>query len=35
MIATDPRTARAKITEQTLWGSYSIAGVGAPPYEFT
>lgn len=28
-------TAQARITEQTPWGSYSIAGVGAPPYELT
>jgi hypothetical protein len=26
------RTAAAKITERTPWGSYSIAGVGAPPF---
>jgi Domain of unknown function (DUF4873) len=35
MITPDSSIARAKITEQTPWGSYSIAGVGAPPYEFT
>ena len=23
----------ARITEQTPWGNYSIAGVGAPPYD--
>jgi hypothetical protein len=26
------RTAEARITEQTPWGSYSVAGVGAPPF---
>jgi hypothetical protein len=26
-------TAQARISEQTPWGSYSIAGVGAPPFE--
>jgi cation diffusion facilitator CzcD-associated flavoprotein CzcO len=34
-ISTDAARARARITEQTPWGSYSIAGVGAPPYELT
>jgi len=34
-ITTDRLTTQAKITEQTPWGSYSIAGVGAPPYECT
>ena len=34
-IATDARSAQARITEQTPWGSYSIAGIGAPPYEVT
>ncbi|HEX9176678.1 MAG TPA: DUF4873 domain-containing protein, partial [Mycobacterium sp.] len=34
-ITTDTLTAQAKITEQTPWGSYSIAGIGAPPYEVT
>jgi cation diffusion facilitator CzcD-associated flavoprotein CzcO len=32
LLGVDGRTARARITEQTPWGSYSIAGVGAPPY---
>jgi Domain of unknown function (DUF4873) len=26
------RTASARITERTPWGSYSVAGVGAPPF---
>jgi cation diffusion facilitator CzcD-associated flavoprotein CzcO len=26
-------TVQARITEQTPWGSYSVAGVGAPPFE--
>ncbi len=26
------RTAAARITEQTPWGTHSVAGVGAPPY---
>nr|WP_108637946.1 DUF4873 domain-containing protein [Mycobacterium rhizamassiliense] len=26
------RTAPARITEQTPWGTHSVAGVGAPPY---
>ncbi len=34
-ITTDALTAQARITEKTPWGSYSIVGVGAPPYEFT
>ena len=34
-ITTDTVTAQAKITEQTPWGSYSIVGIGVPPYEFT
>lgn len=34
-ITTSVLRAQARITEQTPWGSYSIAGVGAPPYEFT
>ena len=34
-IATDALSAQARITEQTPWGSYSIAGIGAPPYELT
>ncbi|MFZ0833498.1 MAG: DUF4873 domain-containing protein [Mycobacterium sp.] len=34
-ITTDALTAQARITEQTPWGSYSIVGVGAPPYELT
>lgn len=33
-ITTDTLSAQARITEQTPWGSYSITGVGAPPYEF-
>jgi hypothetical protein len=28
----DERTAEARITEETPWG-YSIAGVGAPPFD--
>ena len=32
-LAVDGRSAPARITEQTPWGSYSIAGVGAPPFE--
>jgi hypothetical protein len=32
-LAIDTHTTRARITEQTPWGSYSIAGVGAPPFE--
>ena len=31
-LAIDGRTASARITEQTPWGTHSIAGVGAPPY---
>lgn len=31
-LAVDGRFAAARIREQTPWGSYSIAGVGAPPY---
>jgi hypothetical protein len=31
-LAIDDRSAAARITEQTPWGSYSIAGVGAPPF---
>jgi Domain of unknown function (DUF4873) len=31
-LAVDGRFAPARITERTSWGSYSIAGVGAPPY---
>jgi len=31
-ISTDTHTADARITERTPWGSYSIAGVGTPPY---
>jgi cation diffusion facilitator CzcD-associated flavoprotein CzcO len=27
------RTAHARITEHTPWGSYSVAGVGAPPFD--
>lgn len=26
------RTAQAQLTEVTPWGTYSVAGVGAPPY---
>ncbi len=33
-IRTDAARAQARITEETPWG-YSIAGVGAPPYELT
>jgi cation diffusion facilitator CzcD-associated flavoprotein CzcO len=29
------RTAPARITEQTPWGTHSVAGVGAPPYALT
>ena len=32
-LAIDSHTTAARITEQTPWGSYSIAGVGAPPFE--
>ena len=32
-LAIDARCAPARITEQTPWGNYSIAGVGAPPYD--
>ncbi|MBV8965354.1 MAG: DUF4873 domain-containing protein [Mycobacteriaceae bacterium] len=32
VLTTDACTAQARITEQTPWGSYSIAGVGAPPF---
>jgi cation diffusion facilitator CzcD-associated flavoprotein CzcO len=32
-LTTGAFTSQARITEQTPWGSYSIAGVGAPPYE--
>ena len=32
-LAIDAHTTQARITEQTPWGSYSIAGVGAPPFE--
>ncbi|MBV8930277.1 MAG: diiron oxygenase [Mycobacteriaceae bacterium] len=31
-LTVDGRTAQARITEQTPWGSYSIAGTGAPPF---
>jgi hypothetical protein len=32
-LAIDSHTTQARITEQTPWGNYSIAGVGAPPFE--
>ena len=32
-LAIDSHTTQARITEQTPWGSYSIAGVGAPPFD--
>jgi hypothetical protein len=32
LLTIDDRTTPARITEETPWGSYSIAGVGAPPY---
>jgi Domain of unknown function (DUF4873) len=32
-LAIDGRSAPARITEQTPWGTHSIAGVGAPPYD--
>jgi cation diffusion facilitator CzcD-associated flavoprotein CzcO len=32
-LTTGASTAQARITEQTPWGSHSIAGVGAPPFE--
>jgi uncharacterized protein DUF4873 len=32
-LAIDSHATTARITEQTPWGSYSIAGVGAPPFE--
>jgi cation diffusion facilitator CzcD-associated flavoprotein CzcO len=32
-LAIDSHTTAARITEQTPWGSYSIAGVGAPPFK--
>jgi hypothetical protein len=31
-LAVDEFVAEARITEKTPWGSYSIAGVGAPPF---
>ncbi len=34
-LTTDTLTAQARITERTPWGSYSIAGVGTPPYGVT
>jgi Domain of unknown function (DUF4873) len=33
ILATDALTTQARITEQTPWGSYSITGVGTPPFE--
>jgi hypothetical protein len=33
VLTTDTHTTQARITEQTPWGSYSIAGVGAPPFD--
>jgi Domain of unknown function (DUF4873) len=33
VLTTDTQTTQARITEQTPWGSYSIAGVGAPPFD--
>lgn len=33
MLTTGGSTAQARIAERTPWGSYSIAGVGAPPFE--
>jgi hypothetical protein len=33
VLRTDVYTTQARITEQTPWGSYSIAGVGAPPFD--
>jgi cation diffusion facilitator CzcD-associated flavoprotein CzcO len=32
MLTVGERTAPARITEQTPWGTHSLAGVGAPPY---
>jgi hypothetical protein len=32
LLTIDDRTTPARITEETPWGSYSIAGVGRPPY---
>jgi hypothetical protein len=31
-LAIDSRTTAARITERTPWGSFAIAGVGAPPF---
>jgi cation diffusion facilitator CzcD-associated flavoprotein CzcO len=31
-LAVGDRIAQARITDQTPWGSYSVAGVGAPPF---
>jgi cation diffusion facilitator CzcD-associated flavoprotein CzcO len=32
LLTIDDRTAQARITEHTPWGSHSIAGVGPPPF---
>jgi hypothetical protein len=31
-LAIGAQSATARIVEQTPWGTYSIAGIGAPPY---
>jgi Domain of unknown function (DUF4873) len=31
-VSIGPRTAQAHLTEVTPWGTYCVAGVGAPPY---
>lgn len=31
-VVIDGRTAAARITERTPWGSHSVAGVGEPPF---
>ncbi|MEO3757961.1 DUF4873 domain-containing protein [Mycobacterium sp. B14F4] len=31
-VSIGPRTAAAQLTEVTPWGTYCVAGVGAPPY---
>jgi len=34
-LSTGAFTTRARITEQTPWGTYSITGIGAPPFELS
>ena len=31
-VSIGPRTCAARLTEVTPWGTYCVAGVGAPPY---